>query len=397
MEVVILCGGLGTRLRSAVGETPKCLAPVGGRPFLLYLLRWLGSYHVDHVVFAVGYLKEQIMDFMASREWPFRYSFAVEETPLGTGGGIRNALAHCEEEKVFVVNGDSFFPVALDRVRGTEPVTVLLKPMRDFARYGAVDFDGRRITAFREKAPCAEGLINGGLYLVDRSRLDLHALPEKFSFETDVLAPMAAAGSLGGAVSGAYFIDIGIPEDYAVAQWSIPAWFAVKAASEAVLKCPAQTLFLDRDGVLNRLLEGDYVKSWEAFEWMPGILEEMARWHAHFRRIILVTNQRGVGKGLMTDADLARIHSKMMAGILEAGGRIDLILTCTAVSDDDPRRKPHPGMFEEACALFPDIRPEDSVMLGDSASDAAFAAAAGMDFILLSPEAVSWDSWERPA
>ena len=184
-------------------------------------------------------------------------------------------------------------------------------------------------------------------------------------------------------MSDAYFIDIGIPEDYQKAQWAIPAWFAVQKASVAVMKADASTLFLDRDGVLNRHLPGDYVRTPQMWEWMPGVLQALAQWSGKFKHIILVTNQRGVGKGLMTDAQLAQVHARMMQDILEAGGRLDLILTCTAVSEEDPRRKPNPGMFYEACGLFPDIDAKSSVMVGDSASDAAFADNSGMSFILL--------------
>ena len=400
MEVIILAGGQGTRLRSVVQDIPKCLAPVAGRPFLEYMLDYLSAYLVDHVVFSVGYLKEQVMSYVQAHSWPFSYDFAVEDTPLGTGGGIRLALEKCHGERVFVFNGDTFFPLPLDAVPFAGPVTVALKPMKAFSRYGAVTVipSGRSessvshtITAFREKAYCEEGLINAGVYAIDRTKLHLEALPARFSFEKDVLEPMAAARELQGWPVESYFIDIGIPEDYDKAQWEIPAWFAVQKASAQVLASKAEALFLDRDGVLNRLLEGSYVKSWADWQWVPGILEELPKWAAKFKHIVLVTNQRGVGKGLMTDADLARIHARMMQELLEAGGKIDLILTCTAVSDDDPRRKPNPGMFREACALLP-LDPQRGVMVGDSDSDAAFARNCGMAFIRLGPEAVSLDS-----
>ena len=393
MEVIVLAGGLGTRLRSVVHEIPKCLAPIGGKPFMGYLLDWLGKYPVTHVVFSVGYLREQVIDYVQSREWPFSYNFAIEETPLGTGGGIRLALSKCHDNQVFVVNGDTFFPVDLNTMPCAHAVTLALKPMKDFDRYGAVSADGTAdaltITAFHEKAHCEEGLINGGVYLLDRNRLDMSSLPEKFSFEKEVLEPGAAIGEIGGWVSDAYFIDIGIPEDYQKAQWAIPAWFTVQRASEAVMKADATTLFLDRDGVLNRHLPGDYVRTPQMWEWMPGVLQSMVQWSRKFKHIVLVTNQRGVGKGLMTDDQLAQVHAQMMRDILEAGSRLDLILTCTAVSEEDSRRKPHPGMFYEACSLFPDIDAKSSVMLGDAPSDAAFAQNCGMQFILLNPEAVS--------
>ena len=487
MEVIVLAGGLGTRLRSVVHEIPKCLAPISSphvgewsivpqakkradacgttdaltdsrapevpvscsnpsdspsrapegpdscssRPFLEYLLEWLGRYPVEHVVFSVGYLKEQIFDFVRSREWPFSYDFAIEDTPLGTGGGIRLALSKCHGDHVFVVNGDTFYPVDLSAIPFDKPITLALKPMKDFDRYGTVVIDNchserseesvserpaaeenyfsqsfaknqfssaianpthkdsYRITAFHEKQHCAEGLINGGVYAIDRSRLDLSSLPEKFSFEKEVLEPGAAIGEIGGVVSDAWFIDIGIPEDYRRAQWALPAWAAVQRASEALMASDAQTLFLDRDGVLNKHIPDDYVRSWEMWEWMPGVLEELRKWSGHFRRIVLVSNQRGVGKGVMTDADLSSIHAHMMADILEAGGRLDLALYCTALDKNDARRKPNTGMFQEAQALFPDIDAKSSVMLGDMPSDAAFAANCGMQFILLNPEAAS--------
>lgn len=414
MEVIVLAGGLGTRLRSVIKEIPKCLAPVGGRPFLGYLLDWLVSQEVNHVVFSVGYLRDQVIDYVQSGEWPFEYDFAVEEEPLGTGGGIRLALDKCHENQVFVVNGDTFFPVNLKEMSFQYAVTLALKPMKDFDRYGSVSVDpqpvlgnyfsqgfaknqfssaftkpAHKVLEFQEKRHCEVGLINGGVYAIDRGKLDLSSLPVRFSFEKEVLEPGAAIGEIGGWVSDAYFIDIGIPEDYQKAQWAIPAWFSVQKASEAVLKADATTLFLDRDGVLNRHILGDYVRTPQMWEWMPGILQAMALWAGKFTHIVLVTNQRGVGKGVMTDAQLSKVHAHMMQGVLEAGGRIDLILACTSVSEEDPRRKPNPGMFYEACSLFPDIDAKSSVMLGDAPSDAAFAKNCSMQFILLNPEEAS--------
>jgi len=383
MEAVILAGGLGTRLRSVVSEIPKCMAPVAGKPFLQYQLEWLSRFGCTHVVLSVGYLKDLIFRFMESRPWPFEVSYAVEEEPLGTGGGIRLALQKCRGRKVYVLNGDTFFNVDLPALPFAAPVTLALKPMRDFDRYGAVDFDGDLVTGFREKEACAEGLINGGVYAIDRTSLDMALYPRKFSFERDVLVPLADYGLVAGQVQGGYFIDIGIPEDYARAQRELPEIQAVLKASDAVLASDADTLFLDRDGVINRWLPGDYVRTWEQFSFLPGILECLRLWAARFPRIILVTNQRGVGKGKMTSAELSDIHARMLSEIRAAGGRIDAIYTCTEVAEDHPRRKPRTGMFEEACRDFPQISPSRSVMVGDSAYDGEFAANCGMPFILM--------------
>ena len=377
MEAIVLAGGLGTRLRSAVSNLPKCMAPIGDTPFLSYILDWLQDQGADHVILSVGYLREYIINWISGQNYPFEIDFAVEETPLGTGGGIREALKYCHEKKVFVINGDTFFPVDLNAFTFDAPITVALKPMMEFERYGAVDISSGVITGFREKGYCREGLINGGVYALND--LDLSGFPPKFSFEKEVLEPLKYKTC--GVVQDCYFLDIGIPEDYERAQTELPEYRAVKAASKKLIESDADTLLIDRDGTINVRIKGDYVRNRNQFKFINGILEEFPKWAAKFRRIIVVTNQRGVGRGLMTDEDLADIHSHMLRAITEAGGRIDAILTCTATDDGDPRRKPNPGMYHEAKHLFPSM--ERAIMLGDSETDAAFAENAGIPFILL--------------
>jgi histidinol-phosphate phosphatase family protein len=133
------------------------------------------------------------------------------------------------------------------------------------------------------------------------------------------------------------------------------------------------TLFLDRDGVINRLRENDYVKTWEEFEFLPDIFETLAAWAKQFKYIIIVTNQRGVGKGVMTEQDLRCIHKKMVAEIEKHSGRIDKIYYCAAIDDNDPNRKPNIGMALQAKQDFSDIDFNRSVMIGDSEGDMAFA------------------------
>lgn len=143
------------------------------------------------------------------------------------------------------------------------------------------------------------------------------------------------------------------------------------------------TLFLDRDGVINVLRPHDYVKSWDEFVFREGILECLAHWSSRFRHIVIVTNQRGVGRGKMTDEDLRDIHAKMQKTIEQHGGRIDRIYACTAVDEADERRKPNIGMALAAQREFPDIEFSRSLMIGDSPSDELFARRAGMDFLYI--------------
>ncbi|MBR4826610.1 MAG: HAD-IIIA family hydrolase [Bacteroidales bacterium] len=138
------------------------------------------------------------------------------------------------------------------------------------------------------------------------------------------------------------------------------------------------TLLLDRDGVLNRLRPGDYVKTWNEFEWLPGALEALADAAGRFPRIYIVSNQRGVGRGVMTQEALDDVHRRMMADVTGAGGRIDGIYVSTAVSDEDPSRKPGRGLFDAILREHADVAAERTAMIGDSPSDMAFAANCGI-------------------
>lgn len=228
MEVVILAGGLGSRLRTAVDGTPKCLAPISGKPFLWFLCQYLKQYDVSHVVFSVGYLKEQVYQWvdMSKRTFPFDVSFAEELSPLGTGGAIKNSLNYIRGEETLVLNGDTFFDVPLDiffqsHKKTKSHISIALKRMKNFDRYGMVEIDesNSKILNFSEKKYCKDGLINGGIYLINKNCILNQGLPTKFSFETEFLQNHCGKdGFIYGFPYENYFIDIGIPDDYDRAQ-----------------------------------------------------------------------------------------------------------------------------------------------------------------------------------
>lgn len=147
------------------------------------------------------------------------------------------------------------------------------------------------------------------------------------------------------------------------------------------------TLFLDRDGVINRRIVDGYVTRWEEFEFLPGVLDALKIMARHFGRIIVVSNQQGIAKGIMTEEDLDRIHSSMIRQIEGARGRIDLVLHSPHLSSEgSPMRKPGIGMAVEAKKMFPEIDFEKSIMAGDSESDMLFGRNAGMKTVLISPD-----------
>ena len=144
-----------------------------------------------------------------------------------------------------------------------------------------------------------------------------------------------------------------------------------------------QALFLDRDGVINKLRVNDYVKNWEEFVFMPGIIDSIAKWTNQCDYIIIVTNQRGVGKGLFKEENLMEIHSKMTKIIESKKGKIDKIYYCTDINDSSINRKPNIGMAKQALNDFPEIDFSSCLMIGDSLTDQEFAKKCNMKFILV--------------
>jgi D-glycero-alpha-D-manno-heptose 1-phosphate guanylyltransferase len=170
-----------------------------------------------------------------------------------------------------------------------------------------------------------------------------------------------------------YFIDIGIPEDYNKAQADLQ-----QRSLDLKRIDKSWTLFLDRDGVINEERVGEYVLHWGEFIFSKGVLDTFKKLSTAFGKIIVVSNQRGVGKGLMTDTDLQTIHLEMQREVAIVGGNIDKIYYCTAKDDKCFNRKPNPGMALQAMQDFPEIDLSKSIMVGNKPSDMRFGRAAGM-------------------
>jgi len=146
------------------------------------------------------------------------------------------------------------------------------------------------------------------------------------------------------------------------------------------------TVFLDRDGVINKKIENDYVKTWDDFSFTNKALPAIAALSKRFPKILVVTNQRGVGKGLMSEDELITIHEKMCKGINEESGRIDKIYYCTDKLDSSEFRKPNIGMALMAKRDYPEINFFKSIIIGDSISDMLFGKNLGMTCFYIGEE-----------
>ena len=226
-EAIILAGRLGTRKKSAVPDLPKCMAPVNGKPFIAYVIQYLKQQGVEKFIFALGYKSESFENFLKEEESTIGYQLSIEQEPLGTGGAIKLACLRATEKNVLITNGDTLFKTDVNKLStfhlnlGAD-CTLALKPMHHFERYGVVELnDDYSIKNFKEKQFYEEGLINGGLYALNVAHFLNEALPEKFSFEKDYLENLYHKRKMFGLIQDAYFIDIGIPEDYKKAQSEI--------------------------------------------------------------------------------------------------------------------------------------------------------------------------------
>jgi D-glycero-alpha-D-manno-heptose 1-phosphate guanylyltransferase len=225
-EAIILAGGFGSRLQGVVPDIPKPMAPVSGQPFIKILLQQLAFWGFSKVVLSVGYKYECIKNYFGDTFGTMRLDYCIEDVPLGTGGAVARSLQQTGSDDVLVVNGDSILLASLDDFlhfhrQQHSPASMALKAEKHFGRYGAVVLDGGRIVRFDEKQYVEEGVFNAGLYWLGASvRNYLCTLPAPFSLEKDVFEQQIFP--LYGCVFHDYFIDIGIPEDYARAQTELP-------------------------------------------------------------------------------------------------------------------------------------------------------------------------------
>jgi NDP-sugar pyrophosphorylase family protein len=230
VQAIVLAGGLGTRLRSAVPDLPKPMAPVAGRPFLCWILDRLVDAGFARAVLAVGYRHQAVQGFFGASYRGLPLVYSVERQPLGTGGAIRLAAGRVDADAVFVLNGDTVVEVdyaamAAAHARESAAMTMVVCRVPDAGRYGALQVHDGRVCGFAEKGLVGPGPINAGTYLVSAALIAEIPPGEPFSFEQQLLVPrVGRIRPLAFAAEG-LFIDIGVPEDYARAQ----ALFASRA------------------------------------------------------------------------------------------------------------------------------------------------------------------------
>ena len=222
MEAIVLAGGFGTRLREVVPDLPKPMAPVAGRPFLEILLTSLSNKGFKRVVLSLGFMADKVIGHFGNEYQGMELVYEVESHPLGTGGAVRASLARCLTDHAFVFNGDTYLDLEVAELeklwQANRSPAIVVREVPDTSRFGRVVVEDGRVMSFLEKGRSGLGLINAGCYVLPTDLLNEFELGVNFSLETDFFIEAIQKQKFCSFATQGLFIDIGVPEDYELAQ-----------------------------------------------------------------------------------------------------------------------------------------------------------------------------------
>jgi len=373
-QAVILAGGRGTRLKPLTDTQPKALIEFKGKPFLGFLLEMLSAQGFSEVLLLLGYRAAQIKSYCGDGSaWELEISYSVTSEQNETGERLRLA-ADLIDEHFLLMYCDNYWPLDLQRLQqhqqqlGAEhQVTVYTN--RDNYTRSNLRIGTNGYVAYYDKsrqAPDLQG-VDIGYFLLHKSVLDLLP-PGNVSFERTAMQTLITTGNMGAYLTDHRYYSVG---DFK--RLSLTEHFLAREA----------TIILDRDGVLNKKAPpAEYITNWQQFQWLPDSREGLLALKQAGYRIIIITNQAGIARGMMTETDFEQLQGQLTADLKTSGGDIDAIYHCPHHWDDNcDCRKPKPGMLFQAQHDF-DLDLSRTWFIGDDERDGQAAAAAGMPFIL---------------
>jgi histidinol-phosphate phosphatase family protein len=371
-QAVILAGGRGTRMRPITNDRPKPMVPILGRPFLEYQIEQLREEGFQRILLLLGYLPQVVKShFGDGRRWGVRIEYSVTEPDQLTSSRVvaaRDMIDPC----FLLMYCDNYWPMQMSRLwtrfrEAAKPALITVYGNKDgYSRGGVLLDEGHHVRIF-DRLRVAPGLREVEISYAIVTDIALELLPhEDMLFEEAIYTPLAQQGRLAAYVTDHRYYSVGSLHRLPVTE----AFFR---------RVP--TVILDRDGVLNvKPPRAQYVRSWNEWQWLPGALRALRLLHEAGYRTIIASNQPGIGRGLMSGADLEAIHSRMKEDVVQAGGQIDAIYYCPHDWEAGCGcRKPKPGLLYQAQReLHLDLT--RTPFVGDDERDAAAAAAAGCPF-----------------
>jgi len=371
-QAVILAGGRGTRLHPLTLTRPKPMVEIHGRPFLEYQIEQLRDQGFKRVLLLLGYLPEVVRDYFGNgRRWDIKIEYSVSAVDDETGRRLKLAEPFLDPS-FLLMYCDNYWPMSMTRLwqrflaAGT-PAMITVYSNKDSYTRNSVRVEPDGLVSIYDKS-CSNPDLNGVeiSYAILSKRI-VHQLSDaNVLFETTVYPVLAARRQLSAFVTDHRYFSVG-------------AHHRLPLTEEFFLR--RRTVILDRDGVLNRKPpRANYVRGWREFEWLPGALDALQLLRVAGYRVVVISNQAGIARGAMSEADLATIHRAMIEETGAAGGKIDKIYYCPHDWDAGCEcRKPRPGMlFQAQRDLHLDL--SRTYFLGDDERDAEAADRAGCLF-----------------
>jgi len=371
-QAVILAGGRGTRMRPITNDRPKPMVPILGRPFLQYQIEELRAQGFERVLILLGYLPEVVQNYFGDgSRWGVRIEYSVTEPDQLTSSRVATAR-HMIDPCFLLLYCDNYWPMRFSRLwarfrEAGKPALITCYSNKDAYTRGSVRLDEDGHVRVFDRLRTAPGLREVEISYAILTDLALALLPEQDTLLEEALyTPLARQGRLTAYTSDHRYYSVGSLN-------RLPA-------TEKFLRRDL-TVILDRDGVLNRKpARAQYVRNWSEWKWCPGALEALRLLRQAGYRVILASNQPGIGRGFMSEADLSAIHDRMTKEIEQAGGRVDAIYYCSHHWDAGCEcRKPKPGLLYQAQRDF-DLDLTRTPFIGDDERDAATADAADCPF-----------------
>jgi histidinol-phosphate phosphatase family protein len=372
-QAVILAGGLGVRMRPLTDSVPKPMIEFHGRPFLEYLVEQVRDEGIDRILMLLGYLPSRIQEYFGDgSRWGVSISYAVTPPEVQTGTRIREAL-DAIDPAFLLLYCDNYWPMQLDRMwqrfieADPAAMTTIYRNADGYSRDNVQLADGR-IAAY-DRSRTGEGLagVEIGYAILKRDVVAALLPASDVPIEEAIYPALAGRGEL-----------LAYPTDHRY--YGIGSLERLPAADEFLARRP--TILLDRDGVLNsRPPRAEYIRRPEEFEWLPGALEAVGLLTRAGYRLLVISNQAGIARGAMTEADLSAVENRMLADARDAGGRIDGAYYCRHGWDDGcDCRKPLPGLLFQAQREHR-LDLTRTPFIGDDDRDGQAAELAGSPFI----------------
>lgn len=384
-QAVILAGGPGIRLRPYTYDRPKPMVLVNGRPFLDYLIEMLKKNGITEIVMLLGYLHEKIVEHLGDgSKFGVKVKYSLGDVEDGTGTRIRNGR-DLLDNLFLLLYCDNFIHLDLEKLLAfhlekNAPATVTVYSNKYGVTKNNIFVDGEGFVTKYDRSRKDTNLngVDLGFFILKRDEI-LPLLPaeDNFFFEDVVLPELISKRRLAGFVIDQPYYSIGNLE---------------RLKQTEKFLGPQKVIFLDRDGVINKKMPPqDYVKKWEEFKFLKGAVEGLKFLKERGYDIYIVSNQSGIGRGLMTQKDLFDIHKNMEKELEKEGLKIDGIYYCHHSWDAGcDCRKPRPGMLLEA-AIDHQIDLPRAILIGDDERDIEAGKAAGCKAILMKTDSSLFD------